>query len=252
MPVVLSPSLKSHDDAVKCEQAFVGTVGRLKLEQFRRSSPGSLSGPIVLPSELSSCSVSFTTGGSPRDRAIGFGDRPSMIVLLRAVEVVLSKEAKYRLPRARISSSFRRSCPYSSLMYCALPTFLLCNFHQAYKFPYQPFMSPVLENSSSSQAYTPRYLSSAACMTSLRFLHAFRNAQKAEPPAKAPCTAVRAPFLSFQASLNWAYIALFSKNPDRRHCLVLPGITSPVERRSVSVKRVACSPTVPPSLACVS
>ena len=35
----------SHDDVVECEQDFVGTVGKPKFEQFRRSS----SGPIALP-----------------------------------------------------------------------------------------------------------------------------------------------------------------------------------------------------------
>ena len=85
-----------------------------------------------------------------------------MIVRLRAAKVVLSKEAKYRLHRVRIFSSFRRSFPSSSPM-----------------------------NSSSSQAYTSRDLSSAACVTSLNFLYALRNARKAEPPAKAPRTAVQ-------------------------------------------------------------
>ena len=105
---------------------------------------------------------------------------------------MLSKEAKYRLHLARISSSFRRSFPASSLIYCVLPTLLPCSFHPPLRCPYQPLMSPANVNSSSSQAYTSWYMSSEACMTSLSFLRAFRNARKPEPPAKVPCTAFRA------------------------------------------------------------
>ena len=74
------------------------------------SSAESSSGPIALPLaiDLRAFFASFTTGGYPSDRASGFGDRPSIIVRLRAPEVVLSKEAKYRLHLARISSSLRR------------------------------------------------------------------------------------------------------------------------------------------------
>ena len=60
------------------------------------SSTGSPSGPIALPLaiDLRAFFVSLTTGGSPSDRAIGFCDRPSMIVRLRVTEVVLSKDVK--------------------------------------------------------------------------------------------------------------------------------------------------------------
>ena len=179
----------------------MGTVAKTNFEQFRRSS----SGPIALPLVIhpSAGFVSFTTGGSPSDRAAGFdNNRPSMIVRLRAAEVVLNNEAKYHLHLARFSSSFRRILPFSSLIYCALPTFLPCNFHPALRCLYQPLMSPALVNSSSLQAYIYRYLSSAACMTSLRFLHAFHPAQNAELPVKAPRTVVRAFYLSVQASSN--------------------------------------------------
>ena len=82
------------------------------------SSTGSSSGPIALPLaiDLRAFFVSLTTGGFPSDRAIGFCGRPSIIVRLRVTEVVLSKEVKYRLHLARISSSFRRSFPFSSLI----------------------------------------------------------------------------------------------------------------------------------------
>ena len=82
------------------------------------TSTGSSSGFIafLLAIDLSACFVSFTTGGSPSNRAAGFGDRLSMIVRSRATEVVLSKEAKYRLHLSRISS-IRRSYLSSSLMY---------------------------------------------------------------------------------------------------------------------------------------
>ena len=111
------------------------------------SSAGSLSGPIAL---LRAFFVSLTTSGSPSDRAVGFYDRLSITVRLRAVEVVLSKEVKCRLHFARVSSSFRRSFPSSSLIYCALPNFLPCNIHPPLRCPYQPLTSPVTMNSSSS------------------------------------------------------------------------------------------------------
>ena len=103
-------------------------------------SAGSSSGPIALPLaiDLRAFFVLLTTGGSPSDRAVGFCDRPSTIVRLRAAEVVLSKEVKYRLHLARISSSFRWSFPFSSLIYCALPNFLPCYFHPPLRCPYQP------------------------------------------------------------------------------------------------------------------
>ena len=155
------------------------------------SSAGTFSEPIALPLaiDLRAFFVSLTTGGSPSDKAVGFYERPSIIVRLRAAEVVLSKEVKYRLRLARIPSSFRRSFPFSSLIYCALPNFLPCYFHLTLRCPYQPLTSPATMNSSSSQAYTSKYLSPAACMVSLSFLHAFRNAWRAETPAKVPCTA---------------------------------------------------------------
>ena len=160
---------------------------------------------------------------------------------------MLSKEVKYRLHLARISSSFRRSFPFSSLIYCALPNFLPCNFHPPLRCPYQPLKSPAAMNSLSSQAYTSKYLSSAAWMVSLCFLHAFRNARKAEPPAKMPFNAFRASSLSVQASSNSSCIASSFNSPDIRDCRIWPGITSSANRRSVSVKRAAFSPTVPPS-----
>ena len=160
---------------------------------------------------------------------------------------MLSKEVKYRLHLARISSSFRRSFPFSSLIYGALPNFLPCNFHPPLRCPYQPLKSPAAMNSSSSHAYTSKYLFSAVWMVSLSFLHAFRNARKAEPPAKVPCTAFRASSLSVQAFSYSSCIASFSNSPDIRDCRIWPGITSSADRRSVSVKRAAFSPTVPPS-----
>ena len=163
-----------------------------------------------------------------------------------------SKEVKHRLHLARISSSFRRSFLFSSQVYCALPNLLPCNFHPPLRCPYKPLTSPATRNSTSSQAYTSRYLSSAACMISLSFLHAFRNARKAKPPAKVPCTAFRASSLSVQASSNSSCNALSSNSPDIRDCQIWPGITSSADRRSVSVKRAAFSPTVPPSSVCVS
>ena len=173
----------------------MGTVGKHKLEQFRRQLVWSRSLAIDHRSQ-GLFFVSLTTGGSPSDRAVGFCDRPSIIVRLRAAEVVLSKEVKYRLHLARISSSFRRSFPFSSLIYCALPNFLPCSFHPPLRCPYQPLKSPAAMNSSSSQTYTSKYLSFAAWMVSLCFLHALRNARKAEPPAKVPCNAFRASSLS--------------------------------------------------------
>ena len=158
---------------------------------------------------------------------------------------MLSKEVKYRLHLARISSSFRRSFPFSSLIYCALPIFLPCNFHPPLRRSYQPLKSPAAMNVSSSQAYPSKYLSSAAWMVSLCFLHAFRNARKAEPPAKVPFNAFRSSSLSVQASSNSSCIASFSNSPDIRDCRIWPGITSFANRRSVSVKRAAFSPTVP-------
>ena len=153
----------------------MGTVAKPNLG----TSAGSPFGPIALQLaiELSTGFVSFKTGGSPSDRVTGFGNRPSMIVRLKAAEVVLSKEATARLHLARFSSSFRRSFPSLSLMYCALPTFLPWKFHPPLRCSYQPLKSPTLVNSSSLQAYTCRYLSSVACMTSLRFLHVFHPAQ---------------------------------------------------------------------------
>ena len=61
------------------------------------SSAGSSSGPIALPlaMDLRTLCVSSTTGGSPSDRVIDFCDRPSLIVRLRAAEVVLSKEESF-------------------------------------------------------------------------------------------------------------------------------------------------------------
>ena len=162
------------------------------------SSAGSSSGSIALPLtiDLRAFFVSLTAGGSPSDRAVGFCARPSIIVRLRVAEVVSSKEVKYRLHPARISSSFRRSFAFSSLIYCALLNFLPYNFHPPLRCPCQPLKSPATMNSSSSQANTSKYLSSAAWIISLRFLHAFRNARKAEPPAKVPCTAFRVSSLS--------------------------------------------------------
>ena len=165
---------------------------------------------------------------------------------------MLSKEVKYRLHLARISSSFRRSFPFSSLIYCAPLSFLPCNFHPPLRCPYHPLRSPATMNSSSSQANTSKYLSSAAWIISLSFLHAVRSARKAEPPVKVPCTAFRASYLSVQASSNSSCIASSSNNPDIRDCRIWPGISSSADRRSVSVKRVAFSPTVPPSSVCVS
>ena len=221
----------------------MGTVRKPKLS----SSAGSSSGPIALPlaRDLRAYFVSLATGGSPSDRAVGFCDRPSIIVRLRVAEVVLSKEVKYRLHLARISSGFCRSFPFSSLIYFALLNFLLCNFHPPLRCPY--LKSTATMNSSSSQANTSKYLSSAARMISLSFLPAFRNARKGEPPAKVPCTAFRASYLSVQASSNSSCIASSSNNPDIRDCRIWPGITSSTDRRSVSVKRAAFSPTVPPS-----
>ena len=217
------------------------------------NSAGSSSGPIALPLaiDLRVFFVSFTTGGSPSDSAVGFCDRLSIIFLLRAVEVVLSKKVKYPLHLARISPSFRSSFPSSSLIYCAFPKFLPCNFHPPLR-PYQPLMSPATMNSSSSQTYTSRCLSSAVCMISLNFLHAFCNAREAEPPAKVPCTAFRASSLSVQACSNSPCIVLSSNSPDIRDCRIWPGITSFADRRSVSVKKTAFSPAVPPSSVCVS
>ena len=128
------------------------------------SSAGSSSGPIALPLaiDLRAFFVSLTTGGSPSDRAIGFCDRPSMVVRLRVAKVVLSKEVKHRFHLARISSGFRRSFPFSSLIYCAPFSFLPCNFHPPLRCPYHPLRSPATMNSSSSQANTSKYLSSAA------------------------------------------------------------------------------------------
>ena len=221
---------------------------------YLSSSAGSSSGPIALPLaiDLRPFFISLTTGGSPRARAVGFCDRPSIIVRLRVAEVVLSKEVKYRLHLARISSSFRRSFPFSSLIYCAPLSFLPCNFHPPLRCPYHPLRSPATMNSSSSQANTSKYLFSAAWIISLSFLHAVRSARKAEPPVKVPCTAFRASYLSVQASSNSSCIASSSNNPDIRDCRIWPGITSSADRRSVSVKRVAFSPTVPPSSVCVS
>ena len=167
---------------------------------------------------------------------------------------MLSKEVKYRLHLARISSSFRRSFSFSSLIYCPLLNFLPCNFHPPLRCACQPLKSPTTMNSSSSHLNTSKYLSSAAWIISLSFFHAFRNARKAEPPAKVPCTAfrasslsVQASSLSVQASSNSSCIASSSNNPDIRDCRIWPGITSSADRRSVSVKRAAFSPTVPPS-----
>ena len=167
------------------------------------SSAGSSSGPIALPLaiDLRAFFDSLTTGGSPSDRAVGFCDRPSIIVRLRVAEVVLSKEVKYRLHLARISR-FRRSFPFSSLIYCALLNFLPYSFHPPLRCPYHPLRSPATMNSSSSQANTSKYLSSAAWVTSLSFFNAFRKVRKAAPPAKVPCTAFRASSLSVQASSN--------------------------------------------------
>ena len=213
------------------------------------SSAGSSSGQKVLPLviDLRAFFVSLTAGGSPSDRAIGFCDRPSIIVRLKVAEVVLSKEVKYRLHLAWISSSFRRSFPFSSLIYCAFLNFLPCNFHPPLRCPCQHLKSPATMNSSSSQANTSKYLSSPAWIISLSFFHAFRNARKAEPSAKVPCTAFRASSLSVQASSNSSWIASSSNNPDIRVCQIWPGITSSADRRSMSVKRAAFSPTVPPS-----
>ena len=160
---------------------------------------------------------------------------------------MLSKEAKHRLHHARISSNFRRSFPSSSLMYCALPTFLPCNFHPLLRCPYQSLTSPANVNASSSQVYTFRYLSSAACMTSLKFLYAIHQAQKEEPPAKVPCTAVRASSLPTQAFSLSACVALSSNKPGRRDYWIWPDITSSTNHRSLSVKRATFSPTVPRS-----
>ena len=87
------------------------------------------------------------------------------------------------------SSSFRRSFLSWSLMYCALHSFLRGKLHPSVRCSHQLIISPALVNFSSSPAHASRYLSSATCMTSLRLLHAFRNAQREEPPAKAPGTA---------------------------------------------------------------
>ena len=147
----------------------------------------------------------------------------------RAAEVVFSEEAKHRLHLSLISSSFGRRFPFFlSLMYCALPTFLPCNLHSPLRCPYQPLMSPALVNSSSLPEYTSRCLSFATCMTPLSFLHA-----------------VRTSCLSVQAFTNSARIAVSSNQPDRRVCRIWPGITSSADRRSVSVKNIPFSPTVP-------
>ena len=192
------------------------------------SSAGSSFGPIALPLaiDLRVFFVSLTAGGSPSDRAVGFCDRPSIIVRLRVDEVVLSKEVKYRLYLARISSRFRKSFPFSSLIYCALLNFLPCNFHPPLRCPCQPLKSPATMNSSSSQANISKYLSSAAWIISLSVLHAFRSARKAEPPAKVPCAAFRASSLSVQASSNSLCIASSSNNPNIRDCRIWPGVTS--------------------------
>ena len=234
----------SHDDVVECEQDFVGTVGKPKLEQFRRQLIWSHSLAIGHRSQGLFC---LTHSRRVSDRAVGFCDRPSIIVRLRVAEVVLSKEVKYCLHLARISSSFRRSFPSSSLIYCALLNFLPCNFHPRLRCPCQPLKSLATMNSSSSQANTSKYLSSAAWIISPSFLHAFRNARKAEPPAKVPCTAFRASYLSVQTSSDSSCIASSSNNPDIRDCRIWPGITYSADRRSVSVNRAAFSPTVPPS-----
>ena len=156
---------------------------------------------ITLPLDiyLSVSFVSSTTGGSRSDRATALAIGPQCI-RLREVEVVLRKEVKYCLHLPRMSSSFHRSFPSSSLIYCALPTFLPCNLHPLLRCPYQSFMSPALVNSTTLQAHTSRPLYSAACMNSLNFLHAFRNARKEELPAKAPRTTVRAFSFFVQAS----------------------------------------------------
>ena len=135
------------------------------------SSAGSSSGPVALPLaiDLRAFFVSLTTGGSPSDRVVHFCDRPSIIVRLRVAEVVLSKEVKYRLHVARISSSFRRSFPFSSLIYCAFVNFLPYNSHPPLRCSYHPLKSPATTNSSSSQANTSKYLSSAAWIISLSF-----------------------------------------------------------------------------------
>ena len=139
------------------------------------SSAGGSSGPIALPLviDLRAVFVLFTTGGSPSDRAVCFCGRLSIIVHLRAAEVVLSKQVKYRLHLARISSSFHRSFPSSSLIYCVLPNFLSCNFHAPLRYPYQPLMSTAKMNSSSSQAYTSRYLLQVPVLCSLHDLPEF-------------------------------------------------------------------------------
>ena len=173
-----------------------------------------------------------------------------MIVRSRATEVVLKKKAKYRLLLSRFTPSFRKSFLSLSMMYCALLT-LPYNPPPPLRRPYQPFMFPTLVNLSSSPAYTSRYISYAVCMTSLSVLHAFRNAQKAELPTKAPHTTIRASSLSVQASANSACIALPSNNPDRREYRIWPGITFYTDRRtSVLVKCAAFLPTIPPILAC--
>ena len=146
---------------------------------------------------------------------------------------MLSKEVKYRLHLARISSSLRRSFPFSSLIYCALPNFLPCNFHPPLRCPYQSLKSPATMNSSSSQANTSKYLSSAAWMISLSFWHAFRKPPSGPTPSP--------------PRLLQIHHASSSYNPDIRDCRFWPGVTSSADRRSVSVKRAAFSPTEPPS-----
>ena len=102
------------------------------------SYAGSSSGPIALPLAIhyKVFFVSLTTGGSPSDRVVGFCNRLSIIVRLRAAEVVLSKEVKYRLYLAQISSIFRRSFPSSSLIYCDSSNILPCNFRSPLRYPY--------------------------------------------------------------------------------------------------------------------
>ena len=167
-----------------CGKQPFGVSGTKTAKYCTQYAPDAL--PLAI--DLRAFFVSLTTGESPSDRAVGFCDRPSIIVRLRAAEVVLGKEVKYRLHLARISSSFRRSFPFSSLIYCALPNFLPCNFYPPLKCPYQPLKSPATMNSSSSQVYTSKYPSSAAWMVSLSFCmpSATREKRSRRPRCRVP------------------------------------------------------------------
>ena len=211
---------------------------------------------VVLPLaiDLSACFIPFTTGGPPSDRATGFVDRPTIIVRSRAVEVVLSKEAKYHLHLPPISSSFRRSFPSSFLVYCALPTLLPCKFHPP------EFSVPAVHVPSFDERFeivgVHRQIPVLCGLHDLPELSAYLP-QRAKSRATGKGTAhrclslfpLRPDFFKFGVRT-----ALSSNNPVvRQDCRIRPGMTSSADSRSVLLeKRAAFSPTVPQSSACVS